>query len=344
MADSSVQPPHLTLRRRSFVCGLSGCVKAVAQQRGRFGATASDREAVVFESHALDEILRWAQSESMDLPTGWRSQRPYELAREQAQWNGRSDPSDQVLQQLNRIRQRRGDLTIEEMLERTRRLRDTVLRDADGFLQGAVPHIRTYLPARTPIRGVVAMGAFLPNYAFSMNGTIVVSLTDRFWRGDAALVFNLLIHELFHNGFVQHQRSVAPNDATDGSKLFQALLWQIQNEGLATYVAYRTKPPDLVFGDYELLRKSAEVTKRFAQCRSLLGDIHAASAQSLSALRERLWRECNVDRLSYLVGATMADRIEQRSTVSALANTVKHGPSAFLEAYQRTSPSPELSL
>lgn len=157
-------------------------------------------------------------------------------------------------------------------------------------------------------------------------------------------MFNLLVHELFHNGFVQHQPGISPNDAPDGPRLSQALLWQIQNEGLATYVAYRAKTADLVLGDYELLGKPAEVSKRFAQCRSLLRDSQAATAQSLSALRERVWRECNVDRLSYVVGAAMAGRIEQQSDVSTLANTIRQGPSAFLEAYQRTSPSPELSL
>jgi hypothetical protein len=279
---------HLALRRRSFVCALSWCLQAFAQQRGQFGGTVSEGEDVVFESQALDEILRWAQSESMDLPTGWRNQRPYELARQQAQWNGRPNPDEEVLQQLDRIRQRRANPSIKELVERTRRLHDTVLKDAGRFLQGAIPHLRAYLPARTSIRGIVAIAAFLPNYAFSMNGTIVISLTDRFWRGDAALVFNLLVHELFHNGFVQHQSGVSPNDAVDGSRLFEALLWQIQNEGLATYVAYRAKPAQLVFGDYELLQKLAEVMKRFGQCRALVEDIRGASAANLSALRERL--------------------------------------------------------
>src|SRR5262249_22050406 len=156
-------------------------------------------------------------------------------------WNGRPDPNDAVVQRLNRIRQGRADKSVMESLESARRLLDAVQDGKHRFLQWAIPHLRAYLPARTPIRGVVGMAAFLPNYAFSMDGAIVVSLTDRFWRGEAALVFNVLVHELFHNGFVQHQQGLSPNDAIDGAKLSEALLWQIQNEGLATYVAYRAR-------------------------------------------------------------------------------------------------------
>jgi hypothetical protein len=80
---------------------------------------------------------------------------------------GRPDPSDEVLQQLIRIRQRRRDASVEELLDRTARLLGTVLEGREEFLQSALPRLRAYLPSRTPIRGIVAMAAFLPSYAFS---------------------------------------------------------------------------------------------------------------------------------------------------------------------------------
>jgi len=269
---------------------------------------------------------------------------PLRRVREQAKWNGRPDPDDEVLQQLIRIRQRRDEAPVKGLLNGTARLLDGILKEREEFVQWAIPHLHRYLPDGTPIRGAVAMAAFLPNYAFSMNGIIVISLTDRFWSNDASVVFNLLVHELFHNGFVQHQRGISPNDARDGHELVQALLWQMQNEGMATYVAYRAKPPHLVFGDYKLLEQSGEVRNHFAQCRKLLMDLNAASRQTLPALRERLWRECNLSRVSYIVGASMARRIEQLSGVAALVKTIRQGPQAFLGAYQRTSPESDFKL
>jgi hypothetical protein len=343
MADLSMRLPALGVTRRLFVCsGLSACWQIAAQQPR--AQSHSSHEGVVFDAQSLEEILRWARSDSADLPAGWRDQQPYHLAREQARWNGRPDPTDEVLQQLITIRQRRRDASVEERLDRTARLLRTVLKGRDDFLQSALPHLRAYLPTRTPIRAMVAMAAFLPNYAFSMNGTIVLSLTDRFWAGDAALVFNLLVHELFHEGFMQHQRGTSPNDAIDGRGLLEALLWQLQNEGMATYVAYRAKPGHLVLSDYELLEKPSQVTRLFNHCRGLIADIKAAGVQSLPTLRERLWRECNLDRLSYIVGAAIAQRIEQLSGLSALVKTIEQGPTAFLAAYQRTSPEQEVEL
>lgn len=45
------------------------------------------------------------------------------------------------------------------------------------------------------------------------------------------------------------------------------LLWSVQNEGLATYVAYRAKPAGLVLDDYRLIENEEEVRKRFELCR-----------------------------------------------------------------------------
>src|SRR6266540_624575 len=142
-------------------------------------------------------------------------------------------------------------------------------------MAAAVSHLRQYLPPGTRVRGTIALAAFLPNYAFSMDEAIVVSLTDSFWANDSARVFNLLAHELFHNGFLQHQHGESPSEAKDRSALLRSFLWQLQNEGLATYVAYRMRPPDLALADYRLLESAEEVSKRFDLCRRLTQDLES---------------------------------------------------------------------
>ena len=327
------------LTRRRFVsAALSLVPGALAQQ---ITGSADD---IVFDARPLEEILQWAHGHAPELPPGWRQQAPYELARKQAKWNGRPDPDGQVLRQLTRIQQHRDEPPIKDLLDRTDRLLKSILEGRSEFLQRAVPHLHAYLPAVTPVTGTIALAAFLPNYAFSVDGTIVLSLTDRFWNGDAAVVWNLLVHELFHNGFVQHQRGSSPNDAKDGRGLVQALLWQVQNEGMATYVAWRAKPAELLFGDYKLLEKPDEVTARLAQCRRMLTDFQAAGSEGLPPLRDRLWQECNVSRVSYVAGAWMAQRIERYQGAAALVKTIQRGPEEFLEAYRRTSPGADLML
>ena len=157
------------------------------------------------------------------------------------------------------------------------------------------------------------LAAFLPNYAFSMDeGMIVVSLTDRFWANDPERLFNLLVHERFYNSFARYQSGISPNEAKDGQALIRALLWQVQNEGMATYVTYRAKQPRPDLADYRLLETPEEVRKRFALCRRLISDLRDADEEAFPALRERLWREGNVSRMTDIVGAWMAQRIEQQ--------------------------------
>jgi len=177
-----------------------------------------------------------------------------------------------------------------------------------------------------------------------MDGTIVVSLTDRFWANDPARLFNLLVHELFHNGFILFQIGLSPKEAKDGEALVRALLWQVQNEGMATYVSYRAKPPQLALADYRLLESSGEVQKRFALCRRLIFDFREADEQTLPTLRERLWQEGNVSRVTYTVGAAMAQRIEHQKGASALVKTIERGPQNFVNVYRGTSPPAGLDL
>lgn len=221
---------------------------------------------------------------------------------------------------------------------------ERIMSGREQFLAWAVPHLRAYLPAGTPIRGAVALAAFLPNYAFSMDKAIVISVTDRFWSNDPARLFNLLVHELFHNGFIRYQRGESPNDATEGTALLRTLLWLVQNEGLATYVAYRAKPAGLVLNDYRFLDSPEEVGKRFELCRRLIGDLRRATQPELASLKERMWQEGNTLRVSYIVGAAMARRIEQIDGRRQLLKTIESGPQNFLEVYQATSPSAEFAL
>jgi len=207
-----------------------------------------------------------------------------------------------------------------------------------------VPHLRDYLPAATPLRATIALGAFLPNYAFSMDTTLVVTITDPFWQNDPDRVFNLMIHELFHLGYIRHQQGRSPMEAADGAALLTAMQWAVQNEGLATYVAYRARPTGLALDDYRLLENPDEVRARFARCRALMDDVRRASPDALGVLRRRLYEDGNVGRVTYVVGATMAARIEAKSGRGRLVDTIVRGPRAFIDAYRATTPDAELAL
>ena len=300
-------------------------------------AAAAD-STIDFDTRLLTRILKWAQTDAAGDPPEWRQELPYRLAREQARWNGQPNPDAEVERNLLQVRS--GALS----LAGTAAFAEKILAGSEQFLSSALPHLRAYLPASTPIKGAVALAAFLPNDAFSMNYTIVVRVTDRFWANREDRLFNLQVHEPFHNGYIQHQRGASPDDAADSPALLESLLWMLQNEGLATYVAYRARTEGLTLNDYRLLESAAETARRFALLRSLMRDLRDASPSALPALRERLLQESNTQRTSYIAGAAIARRIEDTAGRATLIHTVETGPRAFLDTYRETSPPTDLAL
>jgi hypothetical protein len=292
------------------------------------GAFADD--PIDFDARAGVRILEWIVSGAAGDPPDWREEPAYRLAREQAQWSGQPNPDlevERAMRSATRESARASSTWVRE-----------ILAGRERFLSEALPQLHAYLPAATRMRGSVALAAFLPNYAFSMNYTIVVSVTDRFWENRTDRLFNLLVHELFHNGYIQHRQGTSPGDAVTGAALADAFLWQVRNEGLATYVAWRARPASLQLQDYRLLDDALELSSRFERLRAFLRDCRAATGADLPQLRTRFWDECSRNRVPYITGAAMARRIEETTSRSALVRTIETGPQSFAEAYQATKP------
>lgn len=303
--------------------------------------------SVIFDGGAVLEIIRWARSDSLKVPTAWRSHPAYALTRQLATLVGKPNPDLEVDRILNEIASEKPHTPPETRMASmasTEKFMASVLGERARVLHWAVPHIQRYLPAGTPVRGRVLFAAFIPAYAFSLEGTIVINVMAAFWNQNPDKVLNLLVHELYHNGFGEHCGNAHEGEAQRTAALVEEVFWQVQNEGMATYVAYRAKPAHLEVEDYRLLDDSAQVRRRFATVRKLLGDIKSADPTSIPQLRARLWSEGVEDRSFYIVGAYMARRIEEKKGLEVLVRTVTDGARAFVYAYMSTSPPRELLL
>jgi hypothetical protein len=307
-------------------------------------ATVSDdpkAPAISFDADAASLLLDWAKGGSTEISPGWRSLRAYELTRRWGAWNGRTDTDEYVEKRLRELAGA-GTRSIDVRIGRARDLLAAAMAKRTDFVAQATLHLRAYLPAGTPINGVAVFAVCIPTYAFSWgDGTIVVDLSDGFWRGSTDKLFNLLLHELFHNGFIRYQRGVSASDAANGEALIDHLLWQTQNEGMATYVAYRAKPASLAVEDYRLLESADEVSVRARLLQQLLEDCAVAGVAQLPALRERAREIGDAKRAYYVVGAHMAQVVEARNGRAALVATIEQGPRAFFEAYARSASASE---
>ena len=271
--------------------------------------------------------------------------RAYALTRQWAQWNGRPDPDLYVDQLLKEVVLAKSKKQYSPRLVQAQALLTELSNRQQSLVEVAVPHLRSYLPRDTPIKGQILLAVFIPTYAFSWgDGSIVIDLAADFWKGNPDKVFNLVIHELYHNGYGAHQKGVSANEARSPQALIDHVLWQTQNEGLATYVAYRAKPVELTMRDYQLLDNPSEVRARFKLLQQLLADLATAVEEGLPKVREEIQSIGDSQRAFHVVGAYMARRIEEQKGRDALVQTIDAGPRAFFAAYAATSAPPGLRL
>lgn len=296
----------------------------------------------MLDGSAAQQIIVWGQGNSLVAPTDWKSTRAHELARKWAELQDRPDPNTLVEQMLAKVIQAKRSDPDGIRFVRAKKLLEQTLSREQELLTQAVPHIQNYLPSKTPLRASVFFAVFLPVNAFTLGNDIVVTLTSD-WKDDPNQLLNLLVHELYHVGFSIHSPGTGAEQEPSESSLGEQILWEIQNEGLATYVAYLVRSPGLQLDDYTLSDDPAEVQARFANVRALLENARLGT-EPPSTIREQMWRTGVEQRGFYIVGAHMARQIEQALGRSALVDTVSGGPQLFIEAYARTAPAPELVL
>lgn len=302
-------------------------------------APAGAPRTIEFDSTAIDALITWSRTGTSAPPAAWKDARAFELTREWARWSGMPDPEPDIGSVLEQIHLQKLEDPALVPLHRVEGFLDAIRERQPAFLAEATPHLERYLPEGTAVGGKILFAIFIPPYAFAWgDGSIVINLTASYWAYDPNKVMHLLVHELFHNGYVQHQRGAASATAETGAALKEHILWQTQNEGLATYVAYRARPHDLFVEDYALIEDREGRAELFEKLSLLLTDAAAATPEDLADLRKRVVKVGNEERAFYVVGATMALVIEERLGRKALVETIERGPHAFFEAYLAVNP------
>ncbi|MBI3818298.1 MAG: hypothetical protein HY286_06365 [Planctomycetes bacterium] len=266
----------------------------------------------------------------------------YELTREWAKWNQQPDPYSEIDRTLAEVRKSKSAL---KEIVKSRTLMDTVLSKRSAFSQSIIPTLVKYLPSGTSFKATVLFAAFIPPYSFSWgDGSIIINITDSYWRGSADKVLNLLAHEIYHLGFIAHQPGSSATDAHRSGEIIDFIVWRTQNEGMATYVASRCAPPGLLVEDYDLLDDPAQVRAKFDLLRSLIIEASDVDESRIPLVRTKAFQVGDMQRAFFVVGAHMARRIEQINGLDSLVNTVISGPRAFFATYAATKPPAGLSV
>lgn len=219
-------------------------------------------------------------------------------------------------------KEERSDHTLVQMTDR-------IVGGQQSFLGRALPHICAYLPEGANLDVSVYFTAYIPPRSFLWEG-IIINVSAAYWHENPDNIFNNLVHEIWHVGYAKSRELRSEEVTVDAARY--DMLDTLHNEGFATYVGFRAndmfRAPDET--DYRLLEDSAEVARLLGEVNSLFAQVDSLSGEELDRLT---WERGVIGRAFYVVGALMAQTIENALGRQALVDTVDTGPLTFVELY-----------
>ncbi len=212
-------------------------------------------------------------------------------------------------------------------------LSERIMESAPTFKTRALPHVCSYLPEGTKVDSVVRTACFIPPWAYCARGSVIINTSHRHWEDDAGMALNIVVHELFHMGFGRYIEPVDFSKMETREQTVDLITTSLQNEGMATYVAYRARsifPSSTVDSDYTMLENRADVLRLGEKINRLL---ELGRSEPFGEIRDTIWQEGVMTRAYYVVGAHMAGRIEEALGRGVLVETIVKGSRFFVEAY-----------
>lgn len=204
----------------------------------------------------------------------------------------------------------------------------TILKKGKEFNEKAIPYICSFLPKDCPdISTTIYFTTAIMASGFQSGNSIVI-------YGANADKDNLLIHELFHQGFDKCKPKRIESSSQDS--VISQIYNDLQNEGMATYVGYKGLKEfprcrtDMLKDDYKLFENHEEVN-------ALLNKMNELFKKALTLrekeLKDTLWQVGSTDRAFYVIGCYMSKIIDEKLGRNVLVETISKGPRSFLLAY-----------
>ena len=212
-------------------------------------------------------------------------------------------------------------------------LSEEIMENVPVFKSRALPHVCSYLPANTKIDAVVRIACFMPPWAYCAMGNVIINTSHKHWNSDVGMVLNIVIHELFHMGFGQYIEPVDFRQIKTSEQTDELIMTGLQNEGMATYVAYKARhifPSSTVDPDYRMLENREDVLRLSQKINYLF---KLSKSEPFEKIRDVIWKEGVMTRAYYVVGAYMASKIEEAYERGTLVDTIIKGSKYFIKTY-----------
>jgi len=293
---------------------------------------------IEFDDSSVEEIYNRPERILSDPEKFWRDNKTYRLV---AMWHNSSRTPIPHEQWKNQIGVLAGLGSEERARQPANRITGELMAATDRFREKAVPHICSFLPQESlDLRTAIHFTGLTVPYAFQVHSHIVLDVANPHYGGNANGILNCLVHEVFHIGFGNHQCLRRELDLDNAA--VNSMLNSLQNEGMATYVAYKAQPvfPAPDDRDYKMLERDEDVRRLLTGLDTLFREAESMESDKLWA---KGWEIGIQGRAYYVIGALMAQTIDETLGREALVNTVEEGPRAFVHTYNSLV-GPEMRL
>ena len=283
---------------------------------------------IEFDDSSVEQICNRPEQILADPDRFWSDNNTYRLV---AMWHNSSRtpiPHESWKHQIKML----ADLGLNERAQYPAvRITRELMASTDLFREQALPHICSFLPQESlDLRTTIHYTGLAVPRAFQLHSHIVLDVANSYYSGNTTAILNCLVHEVFHIGFGNHQRLRRELDLDNDA--VNSMLNSLQNEGMATYVAYKAQhvfpaPDDR---DYKMVERDEDVRRLLADLDNLFRE---AGSMESNKLWTRGWEIGIQKRAYYVVGASMARTIDETLGREALVATVEEGPRDFVHTY-----------
>lgn len=294
------------------------------------------KSKVGFNDSSIEKIFSNPGLILKDIKSFWENEVPYKLTME---WSKDTrvpinyEKFRGILEELNNQAQK------DQRKLGALKLSEKIIEHVPVFESKLLPHVCSYLPAKTRIDTVVHLACFIPPWAYCAKEDVVINTSHKHWNNDVGMVFNIIIHELFHLGFSQYVEPVDFDSINTSKDIAELIMISLQNEGMATYVAYRGRhlfPSSTVDPDYKMLENKVEVLRLIGKINHLL---NLSKFEPFENIRDVIWEDGVMSRAYYVVGAYMACKIEEIGNRNAFVEAVQKGARHFIDTYNDLAPN-----
>jgi hypothetical protein len=291
---------------------------------------------ISFDISSLDKIFLKPEKVLKDVEGFWKKERAYQLAL------GWAPPGYPI--HFGGFRKEIEKLAKQPLEERKQNefycFAKDVVQSIDRIRGEGMLHVCSYLPEDTKIdstiyiAGYIYLGKDEPQFsptAFIYDGNTCLNATSTHWKFNVDNVVHLMLHEIYHVGYSSHQPTIPLEEEMTTQKILDHICWQLHNEGLATYISYKSLSPfPGEEKDYDLLGKQGEVVRLLGNVKHLIEDVKNKPANEV---QDSVIQIGITERAFYVAGAHMARTIEENLGKEAIVKSVKEGSRHFIEIY-----------